>query len=459
MHESERRTNWVGIGLLCVLLCLLIAHCASIVILDGKLQPRLSAIKAGGKPMSFADYANIRIPPYENAATIYDQAFQLVDGPDASTDLGTLGKFLQTSERKADPKLWDQARQILPKYGKAISLVEQATLRPRCWFDTNWQAGAGTVFPHYSKLRKLSQLLAADAILKARDGKQDEALHSVYLGVKMANAAKDEPTMIGFLVRAAQMKMSTRSLRAVLEYGDISETQAARIYRTLAEADLGPSFVKAMEGERAMGLWAFDEARRNPAMLRSFTSSSGNGQNSPGWQVLGYAWRPVLNKDEMYFLDYWDRYLKRVDLPWRVVQAQPGQSDPEPEFPRYAILSNVVCPLFGRARLARDELIAETAGAQIVLALKVYNGRYGSYPSSLKELRSRVGWKILPDPFSGKDFVYRQEKHGFVLYSLGENLLDDGARTFPKSAASTQSSRYTDQDGQPTLDITWRMSR
>ena len=30
------------------------------------------------------------------------------------------------------------------------------------------------------------------------------------------------------------------------------------------------------------------------------------------------------------------------------------------------------------------------------------------------------------DPFTGKDYVYRRKDTGFVVYSLGENLKDDG---------------------------------
>jgi hypothetical protein len=43
-------------------------------------------------------------------------------------------------------------------------------------------------------------------------------------------------------------------------------------------------------------------------------------------------------------------------------------------------------------------------------------------------LRSELGEMII-DPFTGKPFVYRTHpKRGFQLYSVGENLTDDGGR-------------------------------
>ncbi|MBP7933880.1 MAG: hypothetical protein KA354_04445 [Phycisphaerae bacterium] len=36
--------------------------------------------------------------------------------------------------------------------------------------------------------------------------------------------------------------------------------------------------------------------------------------------------------------------------------------------------------------------------------------------------------KLRIDPFSGRDFVYKQRSKGFLLYSVAENLKDDGGK-------------------------------
>jgi hypothetical protein len=61
-------------------------------------------------------------------------------------------------------------------------------------------------------------------------------------------------------------------------------------------------------------------------------------------------------------------------------------------------------------------------------AVKRYYQQRGAYPPSLEALRPELGEMII-DPFTGKPFVYRTHpKRGFQLYSLGENLTDDGGR-------------------------------
>jgi hypothetical protein len=60
--------------------------------------------------------------------------------------------------------------------------------------------------------------------------------------------------------------------------------------------------------------------------------------------------------------------------------------------------------------------------------IKRYYQQRGAYPPSLEALRPELGEMII-DPFTGKPFVYRAHpKRGFQLYSVGENLTDDGGR-------------------------------
>ncbi|MBC8235640.1 hypothetical protein H8E77_39340 [bacterium] len=48
--------------------------------------------------------------------------------------------------------------------------------------------------------------------------------------------------------------------------------------------------------------------------------------------------------------------------------------------------------------------------------------------SQLNELVPEIVPKLPLDPFIGKDFVYRREEEGFIIYSLGENAEDDGGK-------------------------------
>ncbi len=62
-----------------------------------------------------------------------------------------------------------------------------------------------------------------------------------------------------------------------------------------------------------------------------------------------------------------------------------------------------------------------------VLAVMRYEKEKGRYPARLDELVETGYLKKLPmDPYSDGPFVYRKTESGFMLYSFGENLQDDG---------------------------------
>jgi hypothetical protein len=50
----------------------------------------------------------------------------------------------------------------------------------------------------------------------------------------------------------------------------------------------------------------------------------------------------------------------------------------------------------------------------------------GEYPQALSLLAPDFVDKLPVDPFSGKDFIYRREGSGFVVYSVGPNMTDNG---------------------------------
>jgi len=64
-----------------------------------------------------------------------------------------------------------------------------------------------------------------------------------------------------------------------------------------------------------------------------------------------------------------------------------------------------------------------------VLAVMRYEKEKGRYPAGLDELVEAGYLKKLPmDPYSDGPLVYRRTESGFLLYSLGTNLTDEGGK-------------------------------
>lgn len=78
------------------------------------------------------------------------------------------------------------------------------------------------------------------------------------------------------------------------------------------------------------------------------------------------------------------------------------------------------------AHIATDIRNQTADVARVAVALVVYRGRHGEYPAKLDELVPGVLGAVPGDFCSGKAMVYRRTATGFVLYSVGRNMKDDG---------------------------------
>ena len=172
-----------------------------------------------------------------------------------------------------------------------------------------------------------------------------------------------------------------------------------------------------------MGLRAFEDLRKDPKQFAESVAHREEPDYRSWGLVASYPWRPLLYADELTYLRLLNANIEAGSLSYRDTI-----SKGEPAIPAYAVVSkNLLPPSPHRVGRSLGRATAMAAGSQIILALQAYEDRYGSYPETLDELRAKLGWELPEDPFSGKDFVYKPQGKGFLLYSIGENLRDDGA--------------------------------
>lgn len=74
-------------------------------------------------------------------------------------------------------------------------------------------------------------------------------------------------------------------------------------------------------------------------------------------------------------------------------------------------------------------LPTQLSGEEVVAALELYQREHGDYPEGLDALVPAYVADLPPDPFTGDPLVYRVVKGGYLLYSLGPNMVDDGGIT------------------------------
>jgi hypothetical protein len=396
-------------------------------VLGRRVEAELARIKASGEPVCAAELAGQPLPDASNGAIPYSKAFKLLKRTDrGGTYIDLRNCDLLSASGRNEPKTWANAREAIVTNSKALSLAEQAAAMPNCRFATNWAAGFGALFPYHYPLRLLANLAAIRAVVQARDGDMDGAAKSIALVLRMSYSTKDDATLISPLSRAAIIEYAAAAVRAAADYGQFSDAQASSLAAAFFGVDLGPSFVRALSGERAMIQTTFAIIRRHPAdFAESWDDTSLTARAY--WYCYGtYIGRPFFYRDQLESLRFMRKQIRICSLTYRQIrQLDLTWMDEQRAGPMTAI----VCPIFVGARAGVDDATAEARGSQVFLAIQSYKRRFSAYPASLAAQKASIHWNLnTEDVFSGKDYVYRKVGRGFLLYSIGSNLKDDGGR-------------------------------
>lgn len=402
---------------------------------EARLDEAVQEIVRRGEPVEASQLVRPPIPDSENAALVYAKAFDAIELSDEDEELIADLKAERVS--LGDPESAGRARAILEQNADALELIHRAAGMARCDFRLDWSKGYDVEFPHLARLRTCARLLAFESLMLLHAGRVDEAAEACGAIFRVANAA-EEPCTIGPLVRYAITGMGSRALSAVLRDSQPDSDLCRRLADEIGRTDLSSSFAEALKGDRALGRAAFAAVR----LARDPLDGIEDLQGGPPAEPLGpseggrpdrppkqsYMARWILASDEMEYLERMARIIEEAPRPYR--EARRALEELAymrvTYLPPPTVVTAMLLPAFDRTFASRDRAIALLGMAQVALLLKAYKGERGEYPESPEELEALMGQELPMDPFSGRPFVYRREGAGFLLYSLGGNLEDDG---------------------------------
>lgn len=447
----------LGRVLLYLLPVLVVIHLVATVITGRMLNREMARLTESGDLLTVQQVAP-NVPPGErNAADLYQQAF---DALRLSKDEESK---LWASSEEDDAARMALAREVIAGNGRYFDLLDQATRTANCAFPVDWNQAIGARFDHLASMRTSARMLALRAEILAADGRLDDALASSAAIFRIAEHAKMEPMLIGQLVAYAVQEVGVGALEQDLSAGDPTPAACRELSMELAGIDnLTPS-VRALRGELAIwGIPLYDMLRQNAVSigdLQSGVAFSDEGDRSSGsrppltYRMLGTALRPLLNLDEISYLEAMEGNIKAVGAAWPESERLTNDLDERVKhLPFYRrIMTNMLIPVYSRALWRRDSTTALVRAAQVALALTAFHAEHGTYPDTLAELEA-AGWDLPSDPFGGGSLHYRAEGDGFAVWSIGPDMDDDGGRPFDEAAFESQAFETPEEHEKARMD-------
>lgn len=401
-----------------------------------KLEQKLAEIREAGQPLTLEEALPETPPRSENAAYVYEEAFRVFqkweptpEGAVEGTPLSELGPEMQQAVdfiSGESVRLPAEAREWLlsDEVEQRLDAIKRASRMERCVFPVNWEDGYAALFPHLAQFRAAQRLVTARMMIAGREGRTDEALEWLQVGLQMSNHIREEPTLIGLLVRVGMLEILSRGAHDIWDDLALSPAEVRSLRGSIGEEDLWRHLREAMQTERASGLSLLETQAH---LLRADFEADSLYQEVL-WAVYrspaGAPWR---KNDGVTLLTLHDLFEERMERPWREVRDDWPQRDDHVGLRGWAApVTMVVTPVFERIAAKRDDAIARLDQFQIALALNLYRQEHGAYPRTLEPLSGAVDWPIPDDIFSGEPFGYRREGDGYVLWSVGMDLQDDG---------------------------------
>ncbi|HUW59992.1 MAG TPA: hypothetical protein VMZ06_03215 [Candidatus Bathyarchaeia archaeon] len=280
--------------------------------------------------------------------------------------------------------------------------------------------------PYQPRWRDLCRMMTLDALMRASRGNYDAALGGFSEILSFIVESSRGGNFIGHNIAAAMQRSAAIQLCKTLQSPAMSAQQCRTAMERLAALDANaPGAADAFSVDVDMMEYHFNKHKASPDNLHNSMKNWGDG-------VKQFA--ETATPEQCI-----EVYRQHVD---KTRQAVPLFEAPIYEFDDAAfqnlvagdIMSQNTLPMY-RGMLNTEALgRVFRRGSILVAAIEAYHRDKGAYPANLDALASSVSAELPNDPFTGAPFGYVQQGAGYLLYSAGINMLDDGGKGKPWDA-------------------------
>ena len=434
----RKRTVRVLTGVAVIVLALGLSYAIAVAICAAKLRRAYAALEKDGRPMRTADILPPEVPDIENGALLYESAALLLKAEPVGHSLESrpgesvpeaiereknkdlLGYLAGRSSIFAYGKLTPEKRQELEELMSrkevdcALSSIENGTQRPSCRQHRDYDAGMNLLSPGLTDARSLADIVGAKARLEAEAGAMDRAWHLAVMQAKLADAYRSEPILISQLVRMRMIELSCQTVRRLCEIAQPGKEQQGHLETILHAFDDVTPVVRAMDGDRLLsGEWFFTRSKQE--LLRDSILNDDQMSRFMAWLMMKrLTFKPLFLADHANYLRLMHEGTQSLERPYT-------RETPREDYGFFS-LTGMLTPGFGRVRTLYCQMAAETRITRAGLALLQYRTAHEAFPATLGELNL----DRLSDPFIQGPLHYRAEGDGFIVYSVGEDLKDNG---------------------------------
>ncbi len=332
---------------------------------------------------------------------------------------------------------------------EAFALVREGVEKPYYWatyqarqpdlMKSDMMVNVMKLLPDF---RQLAYAFTWRILYKEYKVDVDGALNDCLVLQKFGSHLQGNGLLIEQLLGIAIEARSHRTMFMILEKTDVPVNTLKDIQERLHDEFGRDHDIINLEGEKAF-LYDYiqrsftDDGRGGGRMLVKGVPLAVGDWKSGLWRFVTLSYpdrREVTAKVDQYY-----RVAEQAfdETPWHA-----GQEDESEKYMKIAgdsFLLRITAPAHGRIVQLEWRVKTIRLGLLTVLALERYEKDKGEYPENLSTLVELGYLKEIPDdPYSDGPLVYKKTDKDFILYSFGENLIDDGGQVARRDDGSVK---------------------
>ena len=413
----------------------------------GDLEQRLAGYRAAGQPVTLAelDASYPAVPDAENAAP---PLLEAISGWRSVTDtnlpISGLGPGYPRRGVPWPAPVLAAARAELASNAVPLAALHAALERPRNRYPVDLRNSASIPATHLGPVKQVARMLTLEARFAAETGDAVRATSALLASLKAARTLGDEPLLISYLVRIADNAIAIDGAEGVLSRIPLNRPQLEQLQQAFVLAESPDHFGRAFLGERGLALEHFTmPAGRLLPLLAAPGGAPANA--SSGWQGFAtaslyqlYDLGGLKARDCAYYLDRMDELIEAGARPRTEMldrQERFGRELGRMQARRSSFIllpmSRMGLPAFERVSAKELRSVTTLRCAQTAMAVERWRLAHGdALPPTLDALVPRFLAAVPIDLMDGKPLKFRALAKGYVVYSFGEDGLDDGGLPF-----------------------------
>ncbi len=393
---------------------------------ERKLQEELSELDRSepGWRLEEIEAARDKIPDEENSAYVLIKAAQHLSRPwpplgfpDEPFQLMPANEMLGENDFHRLSSGLESIKSVLAIANK---LADMPRGRHRLQYGHNPIA---TPLVDQHRCRQIVNLLGFASMKWNHSAESKKALTACRAALNAARSLGDEPIFRTQMLRCDFVVFVCEAIERTLGQGEPSAKDLGDLQELLENEEAFPGQLLAMRGARAIMHKAIDGVERGELSLNDLLPKRADWMDKT---TLALSNRDT-RADHALLLSMLTRRVKEVQLPMQEQAALEKRFEEEVQnLPGTAILPRTLLPSVFQTgdRFRRKHAMLRCTIAS--LAAERYRRDKKVWPKNADQLCPQYLSAVLLDPYDGKPLRFRRAEDGVVIYSVGQDVADDG---------------------------------